>query len=259
MAHIDLTRDNAIATLWLAHEGHRNALTHEMWKQLRERLTELSADTSLRCVVITGAGTDFASGADISEFPQLRSNPAALRHYHEEIIAPALTAIDDCLHPTVAAVRGVCLGGGFEIACRCDLRICEDSARLGVPINRLGFPMAPAELAGLVALAGRALALELLLEGRILSAQEAVAKNLVTRVVADDELAQAVRECSARIASGAPLAARINRQLVRRLDAQRATLDAAQLDFAFSYANSRDHLEGVQAFLEGRAPHFTGS
>ena len=112
------------------------------------------------------------SGADL----------ASVVHYHMEIIAPALQAMADCIHPVIAQIEGVCIGGGLEIASQCDLRIAASSSRFGVPINRLGFPMAPEEMRGLLGLAGRAATLEILLEGRVFGAEEAFAKGLLTRV-----------------------------------------------------------------------------
>jgi enoyl-CoA hydratase/carnithine racemase len=163
------------------------------------------------------------------------------------------------VHPTIAAIEGACIGGGLEIACRCDLRICGQSARLGVPINRLGFAMAPRELEGLIALTGRAIALELLLEGGIFDAFEAQSKHLVTRVVPDARVVLETWESARRIAAGAPLAARINKRMVRRLASPAAPLSADEISFAYSYAHSADHAEGVGAFLGGREPRFTGT
>jgi len=230
-----------------------------MWIALARILHTLGEDPGLRCIILGGASGNFASGADIGEFRVLHGTREAARNYHEAIIAPALEAISACQHPTIAAIEGVCVGGGLEIACCCDLRICGESARLGVPINRLGFAMAPYELESLIALAGKATALELLLEGGLLNASQALAKNLVTRVVPDNRVALETWESARRIARGAPLAARINKCLARRLGSQKLPLDADEIAFAFSYAESADHLEGVSAFLEGREPRFTGT
>lgn len=259
MGEIDSRIEDGVATVTLSNPPLKNAISAAMWIALGRILRTLGEDSGLRCVILSGASGNFASGADIAEFPVLHGDLEAVRNYHEAIIAPALEAISTCRHPTIAAIEGVCIGGGLEIACCCDLRICGQSARLGVPINRLGFAMAPYELEGLIALIGQATALELLLEGRLLDASEALAKNLVTRVVPDSRVAVETWESARRIASGAPLAARINKRMVRRLGSQDLPLDADEVTFAFSYANSADHLEGVRAFLEGREPRFTGT
>ncbi|AJG20663.1 enoyl-CoA hydratase/isomerase family protein [Cupriavidus basilensis] len=255
---VAFAREGNVATVTLSHAGKLNAISVAMWRALAQGFADLSADPSLRCVVVRGADGNFAAGADIAEFPEERGDAAALRRYHEAVIAPALAAIAGCLHPTLAMIEGVCVGGGLEIACHCDLRIAAADSRFGVPINRLGFPMAPGELTGLLALAGRAVTLEILLEGRVFDAAEAREKGLLTRVVPaaalDDEVAAAVK----RIVAGAPLAARINKQSIRRLAPAPAPLTAAELDAHFRYGDSADHAEGVAAFLARRPPRFSG-
>lgn len=254
---VTLRREGAVAHVTLAHEGRLNALTVSMWHELRAVFEGLSADDAVRCVVVAGQGGNFAAGADIREFPRERADHDLVQHYHREVLAPALRAVAMCPHPVVAAIEGVCVGGGLEIACQCDLRIAADSARFGVPIGRLGFPMAPDEMRGLLALAGRAATLAILLEGRVFDAAEAQRLGLLTRVVPAGRVAAEAARSVADILRGAPLAARLNKRLSRRL------LDAAPLDEAeyrdfFSYADSRDHREGVRAFLAGDSPTFNG-
>ncbi|WP_420225734.1 enoyl-CoA hydratase/isomerase family protein [Pigmentiphaga litoralis] len=253
-----LSRDGVVATITLSHPGKLNALNVAMWLTLRRVLDDLSDDDTLRCVLLRGADGNFAAGADISEFPEQRGDLDSLLHYHDAILAPALQAVAQCKHPTVAAIQGVCVGGGLEIAAHCDLRIAAHSSKLGVPIHRLGFPMAPGEMQGVLALAGRAVTLELLLEGRLLGADEAYAKGLLTRVVDDHAWLAEVQRCVDRITAGAPLAARINKDMVRRLSPEVAPLTDAERRACFAYWNSSDHLEGVSAFLAGRKPVFTG-
>lgn len=257
-ARVVCERDAAIATVTLSHPGRMNAITVSMWQQLADVFAQLSADQSLRCVVLRGDGGNFAAGADIREFPQQRASLDGVIQYHMQVLAPALDAVAACPHPVVAQIEGVCVGGGLEIASQCDLRIAGQSARLGVPINRLGFPMAPEEMRGLLALAGRAVTLEILLEGRIFAAQEAWAKGLLTRVVPDDDVNADVTRTAGRLAQGAPLAARINKQTVNRLCPRSEPLTPAELQALFSYAQSRDHHEGVRAFLAGEQPIFSG-
>ena len=148
----------------------------------------LSANDEVRCVVIRGAGERaFSPGNDISEFSTVRSNKAQAREYGKVMHATA-QALAECRHPLVAQIHGICVGGGLEIAALCDLRICGESSRFGAPIKNLGLVMAYAEMAALRNLVGPNVALELLLEGRILGAEEALAKGLVTRIVPDTEV-----------------------------------------------------------------------
>ncbi|KAF7961727.1 enoyl-CoA hydratase [Cupriavidus sp. UYMU48A] len=250
--------EGATATVTLSHAGKLNAISAQMWQALADGFTRLSADTSLRCVVVRGADGNFAAGADIAEFPLVRGDEAAVLRYHMEIIAPALQAIAGCLHPTVAMIEGVCVGGGLEIACHCDLRIAADNSRFGVPINRLGFPMAPGELQGLIALAGRAVALEILLEGRVFDAAEAREKGLLTRVVPAGGLAAEVDGTVRRIAAGAR--SRAHQQgHDPALSPQPQPLTSEELSAHFAYAGGGDHAEGVAAFLARRPPQFEGN
>lgn len=256
MGEIHLERDGAIATVTLSNPGKLNAIDVAMWHALAGTFTRLSADDSLRCVILRGADGQFAAGADIEEFSQVRITLEQGIRYHTVAIGAALAAIGGCRHPTIAAIEGVCIGGGLEIACACDLRIAAPDARFGIPINRLGFALAPDELASLLQLVGKAVALEMLLEGRVFAAAEARDKGLVGRIV--DDVPLAAHETAARISRGAPLAARMNKQLVGRLMAAATALDAQELEAAFALLASADYREGVAAFLDKRPPGFTG-
>lgn len=256
-AQVHLSREGALARVTLSHPGRLNAITVAMWEALREAFEQMSADASVRCVIIRGEGGNFAAGADIREFPAVRGDMAQVRHYHQRVIAPALLAVAECPHPVIAQIEGVCVGGGLEVACQADLRIAGASARFGVPINKLGFSMAPDEMRGLLALVGRATTMAILLEGRVFDASEAASLGLLTRVVPDAEVADQARASAERIMRGAPLAARINKRQARHMAAGLPLTEAHYQDF-FSYADSHDHREGVSAFLTGRAPTFTG-
>ncbi|MGB7543467.1 MAG: enoyl-CoA hydratase-related protein [Burkholderiales bacterium] len=256
---IQVTRGGDIATVALSNPGKLNALTLAMWKTLAEAVNSLSADESLRCVVLRGAGDEaFAAGADIAEFASVRDNAEQGKVYHWRHVSGALRAIAECRHPTLAMIKGPCAGGGLEIACQCDLRISGKSGRFGVPINRLGFAIAYEELASLLPLAGRAVVLEILLEGRMLHADEAYAKGLLTRVVPDDKVEEEAYAAARRIAAGAPLVARWHKQYVRRLMPPVASLTEAEIDANFDYFNTEDYRIGYRAFLDKTLPRFVG-
>ncbi len=169
----------------------------------------------------------------------------------------AAAALACCRHPLVAQIHGLCVGGGLEIAALCDLRICGESSRFGAPVKNLGLVMAYAEMAPLVRLAGPAVALEILLEGRILDAREAYAKGLVTRVVADADVEAEARATATRIAEGAPLAARWHKRFARRL-ADPRPLSAAELAECFECFDTEDYRAGYAAFLAKQKPRFVG-
>ena len=254
-----VARDGAIATVSLDNPDRLNALTVVMWQQLARVMNELSANDDLRCIVLRGAGQEaFAAGADIAEFARERDNVEQGKRYHRELVHGALKAVGECRHPTVAMIHGPCVGGGLEIACQCDLRLSGESGRFGVPINRLGFPIAYDELAALLPLVGRAVALEILIEGRVWDAQEAFAKGLLTRVVPDAGLRDEAYATAQRIAEGAPLVARWHKQFVRRLTPQPEALTAAEIEENFAYFNTEDYRIGYEAFLKKKKPKFVG-
>jgi len=249
---------SGIATVTLCNPERLNAITAAMWRELKCVMDRLHADEALRCVVVRGEGAVFAAGGDIEEFLTLRDNYEQAQVYHGEWVAAALQSILACRHPCVALIQGACIGGGLEIAAQCDLRIAGESASFGAPIMKLAFAMAHSELRGLLALAGPATTLEILLEGRLLTAREAYAKGLVTRVVGDAELVEEAYATARRIASGAPLVARCHKSLVRRLASNPAPLSAAEVQDNFAYLDSADYREGLAAFFEKRRPQFRG-
>ena len=250
-------RDGAIATVVLNRPEKLNALTLDMWRRLGDAMVQLSADDSVRCVVLRGAGgKSFAPGNDISEFETDRHDPASAKAYGA-VMHATLGAVRDCRHPTLALIEGICVGGGLEIASLCDLRICGASSRFGVPVNRLGLVMAHAELAGLVQLVGPAIAAEIVLEGRVFGADEAKDKGLVTRIVPDVEVEAEAMAAAGRIAAGAPLVARWHKKFLRRLTDPRP-LTAAEIDEGFACFGTEDFATGYRAFLAKTDPKFEG-
>ena len=211
----------------------------------------------LRCVVVRGAGDKaFAAGADISEFETVRADADGAKQYGD-LVTETVELIAACRHPTIALIMGVCIGGGLEIATACDLRICGESSRFGIPINRLGLVAGYPEIKLLLDLVGPAVTLEILFEGRILGAREAAGKGLVNRVVADADVEKEVLETARRIADGAPLVARWHKKFVRRLT-DPTPLTAAELDEAYACYDTEDYRTGREAFLDKKKPVFKG-
>ena len=255
MSTVDLNVQGEIATLILNNPQKLNAINLAMWQQLAAHVAEIGADQRIRCVVVRGAGEEaFAAGGDLEEFVTGRATLEQALHYHGQVAA-ALTAIAECPHPTVAMIRGACVGGGLEIAGACDLRLCGESARFGAPINRLGFSMYPGEMEGLLRLVGAAVLKEILLEGRIMAAREAYEKGLVNRVLPDAQLADEVSATARRIAAGAPLVAGWHKQWIRRLEDGRPLSDEEKAA-SFAFLGTEDYQEGLAAFLEKRKPNF---
>jgi enoyl-CoA hydratase len=252
-----VSRDGPIATVALSNPGKLNALDLAMWKRLGEVMRELDRDKALRAVVVRGAGNEaFAAGADISEFAKTRNSSKVARKYGEQL-ETTMEAIATCRHPTVAMIHGACVGGGLEIVSQCDLRICGTSSRFGVPINRLGLVVGYGEMAGLIGLVGRAAAMEILLEGRILSAAEAKDMGLVNRAVADEKVEEEAIAAARRVAGGAPLVARWHKKFARRLASTRP-VSKRERNEAYECYDTEDFREGVAAFLAKRKPEFKG-
>ena len=245
-----------LAVLTLANPGKLNAIDLSMWRALSRIMATVNEDAAVRCVVIRGDGEHFAAGGDLEEFITARATLEQALAYHEEVAA-ALDAIRHCEHPTLAMIRGNCIGGGLEIAASCDLRICDATARFGAPIHKLGFSMYPGEMASLLKVFGQAAVAELLLEARLLTAEEAARKNIVSRAVAPEQLQAEVDAAVRRILAGAPRVASWHKHWMRRL-AHDTPLSEKEKRDSFAFLETEDYREGLAAFLEKRAPRFTG-
>lgn len=251
------SREAGIVTLTLNRPEKLNALTKGLWQRLGQALRRLDGDESVRCIVLRGAGgKSFSPGNDISEFATERSNAAQARVYGA-LMHETLSALRECRHPLVALIEGICVGGGLEIAASCDIRICGEGSRFGAPIAKLGLVMAYPELESVLALVGRAATLELLMEGSIISAAEALKRGLVSRVVPDAEVVEESYATARRIADGAPLVHRWHKKFIRRLE-EGKPLTAAEADEGFLCFDSKDFQIGFRAFLAKQKPEFEG-
>jgi len=250
-------REDGIVTVVLNRPEKLNALNKAMWGGLNDAFGALESDDSVRAIVLRGAGEKaFAPGADIGEFESERSNAAQAREYGR-LMHEVMRRIDECRHPTVALIRGLCVGGGLEIAMLCDIRVCGEGSRFGVPINRIGVTMGYPEIGALIALVGRSVALEILLEGRFCGAAEALAKGLVTRVVPDDKVEEEAYAAARRIASGAPLVNRWHKKFARRVLDPRP-LTPEESDEPYATFDTEDFRNGFRSFLAKRTPMFEG-
>lgn len=258
MMEILTTRDGATARVTLNRPDKRNALTLDMWRALADAFSALESDPSMRCVVVHGAGGNFAAGADLAEFAALRATTDQAEAYGQVMLA-ALGAIRDSRHPTIAAIEGLCVGGGLEIALMCDLRLAAPDSRYGIPIQKVGVAMPYPELAILTRMLGAATMLELLLEAQLHDAGWAERHGVVTRVAPD--LETELQTTVARIVAGSPLSHRHHKRLVRHaagVSAQ-SELPADLVRASYAAVETGDYREGLQAFLERRPANFTGN
>lgn len=248
---------SGLATVLMDRPAKRNAFTMEMYGAFGETLSALDADDSIRCIVVRGAGGTFCAGSDIGGFDESRSGSEQAREYARFTLA--MTArLRNTRHPTVAAIEGVCVGGGLEIAAMCDIRIAARSCRFGLPINRIGLTVDHDELRDLAQVAGHTAALEMLLEGHVFGAEEALAKRLLTRVVDDGDFEENVAQTVGRIVAGAPLVNRWHKKFVTRLRDPRP-LTPEERGEAYACFDTQDYKAGRAAFASKEKPAFTGS
>ncbi|MFC0388225.1 enoyl-CoA hydratase/isomerase family protein [Muricoccus vinaceus] len=259
MSHPDLhlAQGAGIATLTISRPARRNALTLPMWQALPGLFETLSADASLRCVVLRGAGEQaFSAGADIAAFATERGTEERERAYHDALVS-AFLAIERCAHPVVAALSGHALGGGCGLALMCDFRVGGPGTRMGIPARNLGLFYPHEGLDALLRIAGEAVAMEMLVEGRTYSGAEALERRLLTRLVPDEAVQAEALALARRIAEGAPLANRFHKRALRALRGPLpiTAADRAELE---EFPRSADFREAVAAFNEKRKPVFQG-
>jgi enoyl-CoA hydratase len=247
-------RDPPIGVLLLNRPQQLNALSTELLDELLERLRSLDADDAIRCLVIGGSDRAFAAGADIGE---LAKTGAIELYQHWRV--DFWDGLRSLRAPIVAAVSGVCLGGGCELAMACDLIVASETAQFGQPEILLGLIPGAGGTQRLPRAVGKALAMDMVLTGRRLSAQEALAAGLVSRVVAQDSWLEEAKAVAREIAAKSPVALRLGKESVdRAFDVPlTAGLDSERRNLYLARA-SEDAQEGLEAFLEKRKPNFRG-
>jgi len=262
---IDVAHEGALAQVTLYHPGKFNAMSRAMWRALKSTFEALQQDTTVRCVVVQGAGGHFCAGGDIAEYPGFRFDAVQLQQFHEDEVWGGLQAMLDCDVPLIAHIEGNCMGAGLEIASCCDLRLASRTARFGAPIARLGFPMAPREAELVSQAVGVSTARAILLAAEVFDAAHMQSQGFLLPRLEDDQLADEVQSLAERIVQLAPQAARMNKQTFRALNRPLAPVDHAQAAMksiansvasSYGYAASTEHREGITAFLEKRPPIF---
>ena len=234
----------------IANPSKLNAMTRNMWRQLRSVFERIQQSPEIRCVVVQGMGDAFCAGGDISEYPTFRFDPLSLAAFHEQEVWAGLQAILNCDVPVVASIAGACMGAGVEISSCCDVRLVSETAKFGAPIAKLGFPMAPKELQLVASALGVHTAKRMLLEAAVFSAHDMAATGWCAQPLTAEQLEVQTLATAQRIAKLAPQAARLNKQTMR-------TLAAGQVVSApYAYADSAEHREGISAFLEKRVAQF---
>lgn len=246
--------DGQVATLTIDRPKKRNAMSFEMWSSLPGLLGKVETDESVRALVI--CGTDhFSAGADISEFTTLRADPPGARRYSEAVHAGE-RSIATLSKPTIAAITGVCVGGGCEIALACDIRIAALDARFGITPAKLGIVYHATSTKQLVDAVGPAWARQILFTGELVDAETALRIGLVNELHSADAVTARAVALAETMASRAQVSVRGAKTIITRITEGHFDEDETVHALYEASVTSADYTEGVQAFLEKRPPRF---
>ena len=253
-------KDGRVGYVIFNNPERHNAVSLDMWEAAIEMLDGFKNDNDVAVVVVTGAGGKaFVSGADISRFEKERSSEAAVAHYNATV-EQSYAAFHEFPKPTIAMIRGYCIGGGMGLATCCDIRICTEGSKFAVPAAKLGLGYAYRGLKRLVDVVGPSFAMEIFYTARQFTAAEALAMGLVNRVLPDGELERYVKDYADTIAGNAPLTIKAVKAVISEMTKDESTRDLARAQAAVDACfKSRDYEEGRKAFMEKRKPVFSGS
>lgn len=247
-----------VATVTLNRPAKRNAVSLAMWRDLARIFADLGTRDGVRALVLTGAGGNFCAGADISEFATVRAD-AAMGEVYEATADAATRAIRDCPRPTIAAVSGYAMGGGCGVALACDFRIADATARMGIPAARLGIIYGPLDCDLLLRQVGLACAKRVLYSARAFELAECREMGLVDMVAGEGNALDAAQAYAAQLSGNAPLSIAGAKLVLEALATGTAAARAHEIEAVIARAmDSADYREGARAFIEKRAPRFTG-
>ena len=260
MSRILVTVDGAVATITLNRPDQHNAIDFAMWGELRDAALRLGDDDSVRVVVLRGAGERaFSAGADIKDFPAHRSS-SDLAVAYAEAFEGALDAVERMPKPTIAMIRGICVGGGCELSMAADLRIAAEGSVFAVPVAKIGVLVGYNEMRRLVHLVGPGHAANLLHTARQIDAAEALRIGLITETAPPGELEPHVYALARQMAAHAPMTLSGHKRILRTVlaDPSLAALTDEERRFPLTIFDTDDGMEGYRAFVEKRPPRFTG-
>ena len=253
-------KDGRVGYVIFNNPERHNAVSLDMWAATRDILDEFLHDDEVRVVVLTGAGGKaFVSGADISKFESERATMDATKHYNATV-ERAYAGIQEFPKPTIAMIRGYCIGGGLGLATCCDLRICSDNSKFAVPAAKLGLGYGYNGLRRLIDLVGPAFAKEIFFTARQFDTEEARSMRLVNRVVPEAELESYVKNYAETMAGNAPLTVKAVKYVVGEAMKDESKRNLARCtEMVEACFASNDFIEGRTAFMEKRKPAFTGT
>src|SRR3954470_17028137 len=252
-------RQGPVGWITFSNPERHNAMNMEMWQALPQALSSFEADDEVKVIVLRGAGDrSFISGADISEFEKHRSSSEAVAAY-EDLATSSMRALQIVPKPTIAMIRGYCIGGGLGLAVSCDLRIATEGSTFAIPAARLGVGYRFDGVKRLRDLVGPAFAKEIFFTARRFQGPEALRMGLINRMTADADLEAVVGEICASIAENAPLTVRSAKLMIEELDKPSGEPDYERCeDLMKACFASEDYTEGRTAFMEKRKPVFRG-
>jgi enoyl-CoA hydratase len=250
----------AVGWIVFNQPAKRNAINGAMWRGIPRAMAQFDADPEVRCVAFRGAGTEaFASGADISEFEEIRAQKSSVAEY-DGLLDQVLHSIQDSRKPSVAMIYGFCMGGGLEVALACDLRYCGRSAQFGIPAAKLGLAYNIEGHKRLVETVGHAHAREIMFLGRRYNADEGFAMGLVNQLFHDAELESAVGRIILQLCENAPLSIANSKTIIEEYVKASGAPDESSMNAAIERcAKSGDYQEGRRAFMDKRKPAFKGT
>ncbi|MFV0298769.1 MAG: enoyl-CoA hydratase [Hyphomicrobiaceae bacterium] len=252
-------KENGIGWMIFNQPEKRNAVAFEMWTAIPRIIESFENDPEVRGIVVAGAGDKaFVSGADISEFEKLRSTPEDVKIYNDAGDR-ANESIIKCTKPTIAMIRGICIGGGLGMALNTDIRICSDDSVFAVPAARLGLGYRYGGMKRLVDVVGPSYAKEIFFTARKFNPAEALQMGLVNRVVPVAELESYVKDYTSRIAENAPLTMKAAKLAIDAVIEDESKRDLKTVNHMVDVCfGSQDYIEGRRAFMEKRKPKFQG-
>lgn len=257
--HFLIERQGAVATLTLNRPDSRNAISLQMYRDLPDLVAGIDADREVKVLVVRGAGDRaFASGADISEFEEVRGDAASAKAYNE-YVAAAEQALESLTKPTIAMIHGFCIGGGFGLALGCDLRFGDERSRFAITPANLGLVYSLESTKRLVDLVGPARAKWVLFSGQHIHAQRARELGILDELYEGAELERATYEFAERVSTRAQFSVRSAKQIVGRIVDGQVSDDEYTTDLRNSSFDTDDYAEGVRAFLDKRSPEFRWS
>nr|WP_321456496.1 enoyl-CoA hydratase [uncultured Cohaesibacter sp.] len=256
---IKIERSGAIGRIIINNEEKRNAVSLDMWQAIPEAIAQLDADNAVHVITISGAGNKaFVSGADIAEFDQVRKDTASASRY-DDINAESYRAVRNASKPTIALIKGFCMGGGLGLAAACDLRLSNEAGKFGIPAAKLGIGYPTKAIADIVTIIGPANAKEMYLTARVYDAMAAEKLGFLHAVFSDDTFDKQADDYCQSVAQLAPLSHQYHKaaihNAINQIDC--ITFDEVQA-MSCTCLDSQDYKEGRNAFAEKRKPEFTG-